>query len=197
MDSFFKKVLLACGGFVVFVLIIVAVIAGSLESDKRQSRKHSVATQKSASSQPAPLEKPKQKYVHKPVDPKKYGMIVISHEALPQSQEHADAFVEKIIKESGVLQEKKVLEELGDVKISSEEFSNREKTMDERIQHYQVKKDADPTDEESAERLQQLYLLKAMQNNLKGTVTGSTSQPSTPSPGDAATPPPQPSEGLP
>ena len=155
------------------MLIIVAVIAGSLESDKRQTRKQVAAAQKIVSSAPTPISKPKLKYVHTPVDPKDFGMLVISNESLPKSQEHADAFVEKIVKESGVLQEKRVVEEIQDIRISQEEFSKRENIIDERIKHYQAKKEADPADEESTETLNRLYLLKAMQNKLKGTVTGS------------------------
>src|SRR3989338_5367663 len=143
-----------------FIVCVNLFISRGIRADKRNYQKFVAAASKEEKSRA-----PQHKNPLKPVDPKDYGMLVVANADLPRSQTHADLFVEKIIKESGVLKEEKVAATLKKMNVSPEEFDDRAKYIEERIAVYKTRKESDPSDLEAEEKLHDLQLLKSIQTS--------------------------------
>lgn len=182
----FKKILLIYLAIVLSVPIINFFISKSIVKDRKSYLKHVKLIQNEAPLQTSAQKKRKHKLV--PADPKKYGMVVVPSVNLPNNQEHADVFMKNVIKESGILEKKEVIERIREEKISPAEFEQKSKLLDEKISAYEAKKAQSPLDEDEQGRLQQLYLLKSFQNAFKDTaVTPDPVEAPTPSPTEEAT----------
>jgi len=175
-----------------FIVCVNLLISNGIRADKRNYLKFIAAASREEKAQPL-----KHKNPLKPADPKDYGMLVVPNADLPRSQFHSDVFVGKIIKESGVLEEGKVVSELKKMNISPEEFEDRTQYLDERIAVYKARKESDPSDLEAEEKLHDLYLLKSVQASLlqkaleqkpvsSAGVSDTQSQPAEPQPQPAA-----------
>ena len=145
--------------FALAVIVINFLVIKAIGTDKKTYRKYVKAASKEG---PAQIKKRKNPLV--PVDPKKYGMMVVANVNLPKNQQHADLFAKKIIDDSGVLSQEKVAVELKAMNITPEEYKERSQIIDGRITFYEENKNSDPGNKEIEENLQRLYLLKSIQS---------------------------------
>lgn len=106
-----------------------------------------------------------------PEDPSKYGIVSIKPSRMPRHQVEWDIHMEKLVKDSGLLESEKGRQATEKMDTSGEKFQDTMGKVDQEIALLEKQQSENPLDAGIDNRLQNLYKLKALGRVLADKVT--------------------------
>jgi hypothetical protein len=106
-----------------------------------------------------------------PEDPSKYGIVSLERFYAPKTQAEWDAHIEKIFKDSQVLESQEGKNAIAKMATTEKQFNKTVEDVDKEIVHFEEERRENPFDEKIENRLQTLYKLKALSKVMKDKVT--------------------------
>ena len=155
-------------GFI-FIGFICSILSDWLVKEDLKEPPQSVVTAVVKSNSP-PEQTPKLKAkttVLVPDDPKEFGIIVQDATEIPRNEANWEQYMQKAVIDSKILEAPDAQSALKAMEKTPTEFNTRLQEIDQRIELFQKKKNENPADEETEQRLQTLYMLKALAKALE------------------------------